>query len=106
MESSCILFGGLGLRLQMWIKIDLCCHDGYVAVVSEHHNRTPSNEVSSVYDVKLDPWCVFPGGVYPIQLNRIERMRLESDLLGLGSRHFHHCLSLQQLWPPEVGGMK
>ena len=52
------MLGGLGLQSQTWIKIDLCCHDGYVAVVNERHNRTPSNEVSSIYDVKRDLWCV------------------------------------------------
>ena len=54
MKDSFILFGGLGLQPQSWIKIDLCCHDGYVAVVSERHNRTPSNEVSNIYDAKPD----------------------------------------------------
>ena len=54
MEGSCILFGGLGLRPQTRIQMDLYRHDGCVAIVSELHNRTPSNEVSSIYDVEQD----------------------------------------------------
>ena len=42
------MFGGLGLRAPNR------CHYGYVAIVSERHNRTPNYEVSSVHDVKPD----------------------------------------------------
>ena len=51
------------------------------------------------------------GIVYPIQLNRVERMRFEGNLQGLENRHFHRCLSLhggavmQQLWPPAEFSM-
>ena len=49
----------------------------------------------------------YPGIVYPIQLNRLERVRFEGDLQGLENRHFHCCLLvsggavMQQLWPPS-----
>ena len=51
----------------------------------------------------------FPGIVYPIQINRVERVRFEGNLQGLENGHFHLCLSLrggavtQQLWPLEGG---
>ena len=87
-------------------------HNGYVAIVSELHICTLNYEVSSIDDVKPDEGGCFPGNAYPIQLNRVERVRFEDDLQGLENRHFHRCLSLrggavmQQLWPPEVRGLR
>ena len=103
MKDGFILFGDRGLRPQTAVRMS-------ILILSVNATIAPLVMRLGTFMMYNQPVVCCPGIVYPNQLNRVERVRFEGDLQGLGNRHFNRCEGggavLQQLWPLEVGSTK